>query len=245
MRNYRPELAEALGVYLLVLTGCGAVIANSITGALGHVGIALTFGFAIVVLIYAMGHICGAHYNPAITLAFAATGHFPWRRVPTYIAAQITGALLAALTLRFTLGNVASLGATVPNAALSLPTAFLVEALATFFLALVIIGVATDKRAAPGAAGVAIGLTVTLNALAFGTLTGASMNPARTIGPGIASGVYDHIWIYLAAPIFGAIAAMFAYEALRPGRLGIEAKEPALGALGTIPLITASEKEAN
>ncbi|HUR68306.1 MAG TPA: aquaporin [Candidatus Thermoplasmatota archaeon] len=233
----RPELAEALGAYLLVLAGCGAIMANALTGAVGPVGIALTFGFAILVLVYALGHICGAHYNPAITIAFAVTGHFPWRRVPTYVAAQLAGGTLAALTLRLALGNVASVGATTPNAAVSLPTAFAIEALATFFLALVIIGVATDTRAARGAAGLAIGLTVALDALAFGPLTGASMNPARSLGPALASGTYGALWVYLAAPVVGAILAMAAYEALRPGRLGIEAKEPALGALGAIPAL--------
>jgi MIP family channel proteins len=227
----RPELAEGLGVFLLVLVGCGAIMTNAVTGALGLVGIALAFAFVILVLIYAMGHICGAHYNPAITLAFAITGHFPWRRVPTYWLAQLAGATLAALTLRALFGNIADLGATASR--IGLWQAYAVEVLATFILALVIIGVATDKRAAPGIAGIAIGLTVGLDALAFGPLTGASMNPARSLGPALASGALGDIWLYLTAPLVGAALGMLAYEGLRRGRLGIAAREP-LGALGPI-----------
>jgi MIP family channel proteins len=232
MTDRRPEIAEAVGAYFLVLVGCGAIMTNATTGAPGAVGIALAFAFVILVLVYAMGHICGAHYNPAITLAFALTGHFPWRRVPTYWLAQAAGATAAAFTLRVILGNVAGLGSTTPS--LSAWQAFAIEALATFILALVIIGVATDKRASAGAAGIAIGLTVGLDALAFGPLTGASMNPARSLGPALASGTFANLWIYLTAPFVGAALAMGAYELLRPGRLGIEAKE-ALGALGPIP----------
>lgn len=232
MTDYRPELAEALGVFFLVLVGCGAVMTNATNGALGLVGIALAFAFIILVLIYALGHICGAHYNPAITLAFAITGHFPWRRVVTYWIAQFAGAISAAFLLRALFGTSASIGATTPS--IGIWQAFAVEVLATFILALVIIGVATDKRAAPGVAGLAIGLTVGLDALAFGPLTGASMNPARTLGPALASGNYAGLWLYLTAPLIGAALAMIIYEQLRAGRLGIEAKEPALGATGPI-----------
>lgn len=233
MVDRRPELAEALGVFLLVLAGCGAIMVDASTGALGAVGVSLVFGLAIVVLVYALGHVCGAHFNPAVTLAFALTGHFSWRRVPTYVFAQVVGALAAAGALRLLLGNVAGLGSTVPRDGVTLPVAFAIEALATFFLALVIIAVATDKRAAPGAAGLAIGFTVLLDALAFGPLTGASMNPARSLGPAIVSGEVTALWIYVAAPFVGATLAMLAYEQLRPGQLRIESKE-SLGALGPI-----------
>ncbi len=232
MTDYRPEFAEGLGAFFLVLVGCGAIMTNALTGALGGVGIALAFGFVILVLIYGLGHICGAHYNPAITLAFALTGHFPWRRVPSYMLAQTIGATAAAFTLRALLGTVANVGATIPS--IGLWQAFAVEALATFILGLVIIGVATDKRAAPGAAGLAIGLTVGLDALVFGPLTGASMNPARSIGPALASGEFTSLWLYIAAPLIGAAAAMLVYEQLRSGSLGIAAKETALGATGPI-----------
>lgn len=231
MRDLRPEIAEALGVYFLVLVGCGAIMVDATTGALGVIGVSLAFAFVILVLVYALGHICGAHYNPAITVAFALSGHFPWRRVPGYLLAQVAGALSAAYTLRLLLGTTANLGATTP--AIGIWQAFVIEALATFLLALVIIGVATDKRAAPGAAGLAIGLTVGLDALAFGPLTGASMNPARSLGPALASGEVGSLGIYLAAPLVGAALAMLAYEQLRRGDLAIPSKEP-LGALGPI-----------
>jgi aquaporin NIP len=224
-------MAEALGVFLLVLVGCGAIMVDAQTGALGGVGISLVFGLAIVVLVYALGHICGAHFNPAITLAFALTGHFPWRRVPTYIVAQVGGATVAAFLLRLLLGTSASVGVTSPT--VSVTTALAIEVLATFFLALVIISVATDKRAAPGVAGLAIGFTVLLDSLVFGPLTGASMNPARSLGPALASGTFASLWLYLLAPLVGAALAMLFYERLRPGRLGILAQEP-LGALGRI-----------
>lgn len=228
MTDRRPEAAEAIGVFFLVFAGGAAAL----TGFVGPVGVALAFGFAIVVLVYGLGHVCGAHFNPAITLAFAATGHFPWRRVPTYVLAQLVGATLAALALRLVFPDVTA-AATHAAFFVTPAQAFLIEALATFLLALVIIGVATDRRATPGAAGLAIGLAVAVDALAFGPLTGASMNPARSFGPALVTGAWSDLWIYVAAPIAGALFAMAAYEALRPGRLAIEAKAP-LGALGPI-----------
>jgi MIP family channel proteins len=240
MADHRPELAEALGVFFLVLVGCGAIMMDATTGALGAVGVSLAFGFVIVILVYAMGHVCGAHYNPAITLAFALTGHFPWRRVPTYLLAQLVGATAAAFLLRALLGDVAFVGSTMPAAGVAPWVAFVVEGLATFLLALVIIGVATDKRAAPGVAGLAIGGAVLVDALAFGGLTGASMNPARSLGPALASGDLSFLWLYLLAPCVGAGLSMLLYEYLRAGRLGIAAREP-LGALGPIVGLEAPE----
>lgn len=217
--DLRPEAAEALGVFLLILMGCGAIMVNAESGALGHLGVSLVFGFTILLLVYALAPICGAHYNPAVTIAFAATGHFPWQRVPSYIAAQTLGATAAALVLRLLLGDSASLGATAVAPNISIPAAFAWEFLATFVLALVIVGVATDRRAAPGSAGLAIGLAVAVGSLVVGPLTGAAMNPARSIGPALVSGSLDHLWIYIAAPVLGAVAAMAAFELLRPGRV--------------------------
>ncbi len=234
LMDIRPEAAEALGVFALVFAGAGAIMADATTGELGHVGVSLVFGFVILAMVYALGHVSGAHFNPAITLAFAATGHFPWHRVPGYVLAQTVGAVVAALLLRAILGPVADVGATRLDGVTN-GQGFLLETLATFFLAFVIVGVATDRRAAPGAAGLAIGLTVALGALFAGPFTGASMNPARTLGPAVASGAWDHVWLYLGAPVLGAVLAMATYEALRPGRLAIKPKT-ALGALGPIDL---------
>lgn len=230
MKDLRPEIAEAIGVFFLVLAGCGAAATGS------GLAVALTFAFVVIVLVYALGHVCGAHFNPAITLAFATIGHFPWRRVPTYLAAQLAGAIGAAFALRGILG--ATPGLTTPS--IALPAAFAIEFLATFLLAFVIVAVATDPRAPPGAAGLAIGLAVGVGALFAGPLTGGSMNPARTIGPALAAGTSSALWIYLSAPILGAIAAMAAYEWLRPAQHGIRAREP-LGALGPIDGMEARE----
>lgn len=214
----RPELAEALGAFLLVFFGCGAIVAQARTGALGHLGIALAFAFAILVVVYALAHVSGAHVNPAVTLAFATAGRFPWARVPGYLLAQIVGATAGALALLGIHGPVADLGATTLAPGVSAGSGFALEAIATFLLVLVIWGVATDPRASPGAAGLAIGLAIGLDALAAGPLTGASMNPARSLGPALVSGRFDDLWLYAAAPIAGALAAAFTYEFLRPGR---------------------------
>lgn len=228
MTGVRPELAEALGVFFLVLVGGGAILAGA-----PALAVALAFGLVIAALIYAMGHLCGAHYNPAVTVAFAAAGHFPWRRVPGYVAAQVAGAALAAFTLRFLFGSVAAT-TTHARAGLGLPSAILAEALASFLLGLVIVAVATDRRTAPGAAGLAIGLTVAVNSLWAGPLTGASTNPARSLGPALAAGSWEGIALYLLAPVAGACLGMLCYEALRSGRT--PRAGDTLGALGPFPL---------
>jgi len=160
------------------------------TGRLGHLGIAVTFGLVIMAMIYAVGHISGAHFNSAVTFAFSLTRHFPWRRALGYWAAQLAGAILAALLLRASLGDLADVGATLPSG--SDGQAFLWEAVLTFFLMFVIMSVATDTRAVGEAAAIAIGGTVGLDALFGGPITGASMNPARSIGPALASGTLTH-----------------------------------------------------
>ena len=211
----RRLVAEAVGTFALVFAGCGAIMVDSDTGALGHVGVAISFGLVIMVMIYAVGHISGAHFNPAVTLGFALTRHFPLPRVGLYWAAQIAGALVAALLLRASLGNVAGVGVTLPSG--SDGQAFLWEAVLSFFLMFVIMAVATATRAVGEAAAIAIGGTVGLDAMFGGPVTGASMNPARSLGPAIASGELSSIWVYLAAPLLGAAAAAFVYQFLRAG----------------------------
>jgi aquaporin NIP len=212
-RLARPLLAEAIGVFALVFAGCGAIMVDAKTGALGHVGVAISFGLVIMVMIYAVGHISGAHFNPAVTLAFAVARHFPWRRVPLYLAAQLAGATAAALVLRGSLGKVAHVGATLPAG--SDGQAFLWEGVLTFLLMFVIMAVATDTRAVGEAAAIAIGATVGLDAMFGGPITGASMNPARSLGPAIAAGDFTSIGVYLTAPFLGAVAAAVAYRFLR------------------------------
>ena len=209
----RSLLAEAIGTFALVFAGCGAIMVDAKTHALGHVGVAICFGLVIMVMIYAVGHISGAHFNPAVTLAFATSRHFPALRVPAYWAAQLAGALAAALVLRTSLGDVAHVGATLPSG--SDGQALLWEGVLTFFLMFVIIAVATDTRAVGEAAAIAIGGTVGLDAMFGGPITGASMNPARSLGPAIAAGDLTSVWVYLAAPCLGAVLAAAAYRFLR------------------------------
>jgi len=204
--------AEAVGTFALVFAGCGAIAVNHMTnGALGHLGVCAVFGLVIMVMIYATGHICGAHFNPAVTLAFAIAGRFPWRQVGPYIAGQLAAALLASLALVAVFGSHADFAVTTVSG--SLGQSFVLEVIATFFLMFVIISVATDVRAAGNLAGLAIGGTVALGALFAGPVSGASMNPARSLGPAIATGKFDDIWLYIAAPIAGAIigAMVFVY----------------------------------
>ena len=183
------------------------------TSALGHVGVAITFGLVILAMIYAVGHISGAHFNPAVTLSFALARHFPRRHVPLYWGAQLVGALIAAAILRGSLGNIAHVGATYPSG--SDGQAFLWEAVLSFFLMFVIMAVATDTRAFGEAAAIAIGGTVGLDAMFGGPVTGASMNPARSLGPGIVAGDLHSIWVYLLAPIVGAALAAITYAFIR------------------------------
>lgn len=209
----RRAMAEAIGTYALVTAGCGAVIVNSLTGSLSHLGVALTFGLVITVMIAAIGHLSGAHFNPAVTLAFALTRHFPWREVPFYAAAQLVAAILGAATLRTLFGPVTSLGATLPTGS---PAQSLgLEVLLTAVLMFVIISVATDTRAVGQLAAVAIGATVALDALWGGPISGASMNPARSFGPALVAGVWEAQWIYWLGPLLGAPLGAALYQFLR------------------------------
>lgn len=205
--------AEFVGTYSLVTAGCGAIMVNTTTEALGHAGIAATFGLIIMVMIAATGHISGAHFNPSVTIAFALTRHFPWRDVPFYIAGQVAGAVLGALTLRFIIGDVADLGVTLPAG--SVAQSFGLEIVLTAFLMFVIIAVATDTRAVGETAAIAIGATVALDALWGGPISGASMNPARSLGPALVAGIWTHQWLYIVAPIIGAALGGLVYQSLR------------------------------
>ena len=212
----RSLVAEAIGTFSLVFAGCGAIVVDAKTGALGHLGVAFSFGLVIMVMIYALGHISGAHFNPAVTFAFALTRHFPWTRPAAYWVAQLAGALLAAALLRGSLGEHGHDGATLPSG--SQGQAFLWELVLTFFLMFVIMAVATDSRAVGEAAAIAIGGTVGLDALFGGPISGASMNPARSAGPAIVSGDLHALWLYVVAPATGAALAGLTYQFLRGER---------------------------
>jgi len=205
--------AELVGTYALVTAGCGAIMVNTLTGALTHVGVALTFGLIIVVMIAATGHLSGAHFNPAVTAAFALTRHFPWHEVPAYVLAQVGGAILGAGTLLALFGPVANLGATLPSG--SGLQSFLLEILLTAVLMFVIMAVATDTRAVGELAALAIGFTVALDALWGGPISGASMNPARSFGPALLSGAWQDHWAYWVGPLIGAALGALVYQWLR------------------------------
>ena len=215
----RVLLAEAIGTFALVFAGAGAVMVDAKTGQLGHVGVAITFGLVIMAMIYAVGHVSGAHFNAAVTFAFALTRHFPWPRVFAYWGAQFLGALSAALLLRASLGNIAHVGATLPSG--SQAQSFLWETIMTAFLMFVILAVATDTRAVGEAAAIAIGATIGLDAMFGGPISGASMNPMRSLGPALVSGDLHALWIYLTAPILGASLGGLAYQLVRGEQPGI------------------------
>jgi MIP family channel proteins len=216
----RPDLgrraaAEGLAAFALVFAGCGAIVADARYGdALGAVGVSLVFGLIIMVMIYATGHLSGAHINPAVTIAFTLTRHFPARDAVAYVGAQLLGASVAAFVLLAAWADKpAALGATVPS--VEVGTALLYEVLLTAFLMFVIIAVATDTRAVGAAAAIAIGGTVGLDALFGGLITGASMNPARSFGPALAAGEWQDFWIYIVGPVIGAACGGFAYQFIR------------------------------
>ena len=209
----RAHVAEFLGTFVLVFAGCGAIAVASRYGGINHIGVALAFGLAVAVMIYALGHISGAHLNPAVSVGFALGRHFPWRLVASYSTAQILGAVCAALFLRASLGPDADLGVTTPSGTDFQSVAW--EAVLTFVLMLVVTAVATDTRAVGEAAALAIGGAVCLGALVGGPVSGASMNPARSIGPALVSGDLTSLWVYIVGPIAGAAAAAALYRYLR------------------------------
>ena len=213
---YKKLAAESLGTFILVFAGTGAIMINDIANAIGHVGIALTFGFVIVALIYSFAHVSGAHFNPAVTIAFWAMGEFHRKNVIPYISAQVFGAILASICLYFLLNEnfnsvseVSYLGSTLPRGSES--QAFGFEFILTFILMLVICSSAVHGKATKDFAGLAIGLTVGLESMFAGPITGASMNPARSIGPAIVSGNFEHLWIYILATCLGAMAASMVF----------------------------------
>jgi aquaporin NIP len=214
----RRAAAEGLGAFALVFAGCGAIVADAGNeGALGAVGVSLVFGLVVMAMIYATGHLSGAHINPAVTIAFTLTRHFPARDAGAYIAAQLAGACAAALLLLAAWPDQpAQLGATIPSVAIG--TALAYEAILTAVLMFVIVSVATDARAVGAAAAIAIGGTVALDALFGGPVTGASMNPARSFGPALAAGEWQDLWIYVVGPVAGAALGGLAYQAIRGGR---------------------------
>ncbi len=203
----RQSIAEFLGTFCLVFAGTGAIIVNDISGgAISHVGIAATFGLVVMVMIYSIGDLSGAHLNPAVSLGFFAAGKSSVSQLWRYLVSQFMGALSASLILRLTFPTHGSLGATLPSHGIF--AAFLFEVILTFILMFVIINVATGGKEKGIMAGLAIGATVGLDALFGGPVSGASMNPARSFAPALISGHLEGSWMYFIAPTIGALAAI-------------------------------------
>lgn len=205
-------IAEFLGTYFLVFAGTGAIVIDDITKSLTHVGVALTFGLVVMALIYTFGHVSGAHFNPAVTIGFLIHRDINKMEAINYIVTQIIAGITASVTLLCLFGNVASLGATLPRG--SWEQSFIFEFILTFFLMMIILGSAVHGKAVKSFAGVAIGATVGLEAMFAGPICGASMNPARSIGPAIVSGTTHCLWVYIVATILGASCASIIYKIL-------------------------------
>jgi len=204
----RKFLSEILGTFGLVFTGCGAVVVNDVTGgAVGHLGICTVFGLVVMAMVYSFGDVSGAHINPAVTIAFWLSGRFPLKEVAPYIVAQIIGSTTACALLWYLFPDDGTyLGATLVSG--SIMQSFVLEVALSFLLMLIIIMVATGSKEVGTLAGIAIGAAVAVLALMGGPISGASMNPARSLGPALVSGNLEHIWVYIVAPIIGAAFAV-------------------------------------
>lgn len=204
MKKY---ISEFIGTFSMVFCGTGAMTINEVTnGEVTHVGIAITWGLIVMAMIYAFGETSGAHFNPAVTIGFAYAKKFAWKEVPKYIVAQTLGAFVASFILLFLFPASENLGATIPT--IDVWRAFVLELLLTFFLMLTIINVSTGSKEIGVVAGIAIGAVVLLEAMFAGPITNASMNPARSLAPNIVSGNIEGLWLYLIAPILGALLAV-------------------------------------
>lgn len=200
-------LSEFLGTFFLVFAGTGAIVINQATGgAIGHAGIAMVFGLVVLAMIHAFGDVSGAHLNPAVTLGFAAAGRFPWKDTGPYLISQIAGAFAASALLRVLFPASPTLGATLPAG--SVMQSFALEVVLTAALMLVILSVSTGAKEKGITAGIAIGAVVGLEAMFAGPICGASMNPARSLAPAIVGGHLEHLWLYPASTVLGALIAV-------------------------------------
>ncbi len=213
MKKY---IAEVIGTFALVFCGTGAIVINQeMNGAITHAGIAITFGLIVCTMIYALGDISGAHFNPAVTFSFWIDKRFPGKEVAPYMLSQVAGAFIASFGLKFLFPGNATLGATLPAG--SEMQSWVMEFILTFILMLVIARVATGSKEQGLIAGLAIGFVVLVDAMFAGPVCGASMNPARSLSPALVSGHTEYLWIYLSAPFAGAVTATFTWKYLKNG----------------------------
>jgi len=210
----RKYFAELVGTFALVFCGTGAIVINQqANGAVGHVGIAVTFGAIVLAMIYTFGEVSGAHFNPAVTIGFLTAGRFNKKEVLPYIMCQIAGALLASVVLKFLFPSDTNLGSTIPAG--SNWQSFVLEFILTYLLMLVIINVSQGSKETGVLAGIAIGSTILLEAMFAGPVSGASMNPARSLAPAVVSNNLQSLWVYLLAPPLGAITASFSWRLMQ------------------------------
>ncbi|XP_057419344.1 probable aquaporin NIP-type [Lotus japonicus] len=210
-------IAEVIGTYFLVFAGCCSVILNKVEGSKGTItfpGICVVWGLTVMILVYSLGHISGGHFNPAVTVSFAIYRHFPLKQVPLYLIAQVLGSILASgtLFLLFDLDENSYFGTTPAGSHIQ---SLVFEILTSFLLMFVVSAVATDNRAIGELAGIAVGMTVLVDVFVAGPVSGASMNPARSIGPALVMHIYKGFWIYIVGPFLGAILGASAYNLIR------------------------------
>lgn len=206
MKQY---ISEAIGTFAMIFCGCGAMTINEITnGAVSHVGVASVWGLIVMAMIYAFGEISGAHFNPAVTIGFAFAKKFDWIKVPKYLLAQAIGAIVAIFLLWFLFPASQTLGETIPIDGFSAIKTAILEFLLTFFLMVVIINVSTGSKEIGTMAAIAVGGVILLEAMFAGPITKASMNPIRSIAPALFTGNFQFLWVYICAPILGALAAV-------------------------------------
>ncbi|XP_022741189.1 aquaporin NIP2-1-like [Durio zibethinus] len=210
----RKVFAETIATYLLVFVTCGSAAISSIDeNKISRLGASIAGGLIVTVMIYAVGHISGAHMNPAVTLAFASVRHFPWKQVPFYVAAQLIGAISASFTLRVILHPIKHVGTTSPSG--SDFQALIMEIVVTFSMMFIASAVTIDTKAVGELAGIAVGSAVCITSILAGPISGGSMNPARTIGPALASAQYKGIWVYVVGPVIGTLTGAWSYNLIR------------------------------
>ncbi|KAL3719231.1 hypothetical protein ACJRO7_004225 [Eucalyptus globulus] len=222
---HRKVVAEIIATYLLVFVTCGsAALSASDENRVSRLGASVAGGLVVTVMIYAVGHISGAHMNPAVTFAFAAVRHFPWNQVPLYAAAQLTGAVSAAFSLRVLLDPIKLVGTTSPSG--SAAQALIMEIVVTFSMMFITSAVATDTKAIGELAGIAVGSAVCITSIMAGPISGGSMNPARTIGPALASSYFKGLWVYVVGPVTGTLVGAWSYNLIRVSDKPVHAIAP-------------------